>query len=257
PLPPSPLPPSPLPPSPPSPLPPSPEPPSPPSPVPPSPVPPSPPSPLPPSPEPPSPPSPVPPSPVPPSPPSPLPPSPEPPSPPSPVPPSPPGKVGKGKGGLIKNIVGKPTQAELNQLKNKACKLSPTQAWMPPAKPLDKRWGEVYFNQSVKVGQVSKLTTLVLAVGTLEPLFDSVEIIVRLAGATDLTNVVIARDISSADMECPAYNDLPLVPVAGSGVTTAAFNLATIVGVRVNVNAADKIKDGDRCALGAMGLVLK
>ncbi|PNH02169.1 Vegetative cell wall protein gp1 [Tetrabaena socialis] len=128
---------------------------------------------------------------------------------------------------------------------------------MPPAKPLNQRWGEIYFSQSVRVSQVSRLTTLVLAVGTLEPLFESVELIVLLPGETARRHVAIAKDVSSTSLKCPAFNDFALVPVAGSNVTAAALSAATVVGVRVNVNAADRINDGARCALGAMGLVLK
>ncbi|GFR52172.1 hypothetical protein Agub_g14705 [Astrephomene gubernaculifera] len=237
------------------------------SPPPPSPPPSSPLRPPPPSPRPPL--APPPPSPTPPAPPSRPPPSFPPPSPPPAIPPPPTPQSqsvywtsyalgpndpssSNGQAGSVSNLAGPPAPQVVAA---KTCKPAPAFSWVPTK--VAPRYVVAYFNQTpaARVNQVTSVLLYVLNVGSLDPAFTSIDLLLRVPGQGTSRWVTLYTGISSQQLTCPGINRFAL-SVASLQPQMPLVAVSEVSAVRVNVNGAYISSKSDLPHLAAVGLQL-
>ncbi|KAG2435504.1 hypothetical protein HYH02_011799 [Chlamydomonas schloesseri] len=123
------------------------------------------------------------------------------------------------------------------------------------------RYVDVRFevDPSILVADAKELQILVLNRGVLQPVFSSIEVMVK-AGASPATPLLLHTGSENETLSCPGLNNFPLTSALKAQLLPGGRGPARdalVLGVRINITATAVTKRGQLPSIGAVGLRVK
>ncbi|KAG2500235.1 hypothetical protein HYH03_001813 [Edaphochlamys debaryana] len=137
--------------------------------------------------------------------------------------------------GACRRLLGEPSEQVLKRSK---CGLETLYSWVPALET--PRYVDIRFEAeqpTITAGRVSGVKIFLSSKGVLDPIVSSIELVLLPIGSTKSTRVAIytGGKGQAANLTCPGFN-LFSAPEAGIQVEGASAQLATVLGLRLNIN---------------------